>query len=240
MDRDEVGLHQERFEVGRELHTKRLGPVFRHVRIERDDAHAEGQGSLRHHGPHPSQPHHPDRLAVQLDSLEPLPLPRAGPEGGVGLRHVAGLSQEEGDGVLGSGDDVRLRRVHHGDPAAGGRLDVHVVEPDAGPADDLERRGAIQDLFGDLRLGPDDEGVVGTDRVGQPLLGKLRPDVDLALLPQEPQAALGERLGHQDLHGEEANTPSAAATAAPRFTGYPIDSSVISRAARHRMMSNRS
>ena len=65
-------------------------------------------------------------------------LPPTGLERGVRLRHVAGLREEQRHRVLGGREDVRLRRVDHHHAAAGGRLDVDVVEADAGPADDDE------------------------------------------------------------------------------------------------------
>ena len=59
---------------------------------------------------------------------------RPADEGGVGLGDVAGLGEQHRHGVLGGGEDVRLRRVDHHHALGGGGLGVDVVEPDAGPA----------------------------------------------------------------------------------------------------------
>ena len=65
--------------------------------------------------------------------------------------------------------------------------------------------------------------------------------VDTEPFAEEFEARLGELLGDEDPHPETAaswKTPSADATAAPRFTGWPRRSRVISRAASPRMMSS--
>ena len=86
-------------------------------------------------------------------------LPPAGLEGGVGLGDVAGLGEQQRHRVLGRRQDVRLRRVDDHHAAAGGRLDVDVVEADAGPADDDQVGAGGEDLGGDLGGRADDEGV---------------------------------------------------------------------------------
>ena len=83
-----------------------------------------------------AQPDDAERLVGQLDALPPAALPPAGHERGVGLGHVARLGEQQRHRVLGGRDDVALRGVDHHHAAARGRLDVDVVEPDPGPADD--------------------------------------------------------------------------------------------------------
>ena len=80
----------------------------------------------------------------------------------------------------------------------------------------------LEDLVGDLRGAADDERVVGADRGREVARGESGANVHLEVLAQELQALLGELLGDEDPHEVSAppwKTVSAAATAAPRFTG---------------------
>ena len=78
-------------------------------------------------------------------------------------RDVAGEAQDVADGELGRRDDVRGRRVDDHDAGGRRRLDVDVVEPDAGARDDLEHRRRRDRLGVDLRRRADQHGV----RVGE-------------------------------------------------------------------------
>ena len=77
----------------------------------------------------------------QLDAAVALPLPAALLQRGVRLRDVAGERDEQPDRVLGRGDDGRLGRVRDDDAAARRRLDVDVVDADAGAPDHLQALG---------------------------------------------------------------------------------------------------
>ena len=157
VDRDEVGLDQDGLQVRHQFDAERPGPLLGHVRVERHEPHAEGLGPLGHHGPDPPQADDAQGLPVKLYALESLSVPPAGLHAGVGLRDVAGLGQEQGEGVLGRRDDVGLGRIHHGDTAAGGGLDVHVVQADPGAPDHPKGLGPFEDVGGDLGLRPHDE-----------------------------------------------------------------------------------
>ena len=89
-----------------------------------------------------------ERLVGELDALPPAALPPAGDERRVGLRDVAGLGQQQRHRVLGGRDDVALRGVDDHHAAPGGGVDVDVVEPDAGPADDDQVGAGGQHLVG--------------------------------------------------------------------------------------------
>ena len=118
-------------------------------------------------------------------------------ERGVGLRHVAGLREQQRHGVLGGGDDVALRRVDDHHAAAGGGVDVDVVEADAGPADDHQVAAGLEHLGGDLRGGADDQRV-GAHDVGEQLR-QVELDVDLVACGAESvEAALGDLFGDED------------------------------------------
>ena len=95
--------------------------------------------------------------------------------------------EHQGDGVLGRGDGVAERRVHDHDAVRGRRLDVDIVDADAGAADDLELLGLGQHLGRDLGRRADGQALVVADDGAQ--LGRLQAglEVDVA-------AALGEDL----------------------------------------------
>ena len=101
-----------------------------------------------------------ERLAMKLDALPLRALPAAGNEGGVGLWDVAGLGQEQREGLLGRREDVRLRGVDDHDAALRSPRDVDVVEADAGPTDDDEVGAGGQHVGGHLRRRADDQGVL--------------------------------------------------------------------------------
>ena len=133
VDGDEVGLGHQLVER-QQLDAHVPGPVGRDVGVVGAQAHAEGQRPLGHQGTDATEADDAEGLAVQLDAFPFRALPLAGHQGGVGLGDVAGLGQQQGHGVLGGRQDVRLGGVHHHDAASGGRFDVDVVEADAGPA----------------------------------------------------------------------------------------------------------
>ena len=54
--------------------------------------------------------------------------------------NLAGQRQHQRDGVLGGGDRIAERRVHHDDAARGGGGNVDIVDADAGAADHLQVR----------------------------------------------------------------------------------------------------
>ena len=136
----------------------------------------------------------------------------------VGLGHVAGLREQQRDGVLGRGQHVRLRRVDDHDAAPGGGLDVDVVEPDAGPADDHELVARFEHLGGDLGGAADHERRRAADRLEQLARRQAEPDVDL-----EPggahglEPAVGELLTDEDaLHRSITGSRLFAAPGAAR------------------------
>ena len=87
-----------------------------------------------------------------------------------------------------------------------------------------------------LRGAADDERVVGRDLGREVPGGELGAHVHLEVLPQQIEARVGELLGDQDPHGQRASrkTDSAAADAAPRFTGMPEHAPASSPARRDR------
>ena len=221
MDRHEVGLDQERLERRHRIDAHLLRTLGADVGIERDHPHAEPGRALGHQRAHPSQPDEADRLAGELHALPLRALPRALFQRGVGLRGVASLRQEQGHRLLGGADDVGLRRVDHHDAAARGGFDVDVVQADPRARHHLQLWRGGEHLVGDLRGAADDERVVGRDLGREVAPGEVGANVHLEVLAEQLQPLLGELLGDEDPHEarDSMKTVSAAATAAPRFTG---------------------
>ena len=107
---DEVGGGGEGVEVD-QLDVELAGPLGGDERVVGDDPHAEGAGPLGDQLADAAQADDAEGLVGQLDP-DPLgALPAPVHQGGVGLGDVAGHRQQHGHGVLGGGEDVRLRGV---------------------------------------------------------------------------------------------------------------------------------
>ena len=144
VDRDEVGL---RVDVGAGLgllDAQLAVALGAHERVVGDDAHAEAAGAGGDELADAAEPEHAEHLLVDLDAAELRALPLARGQRAVRLRDVAREREHQRHGVLRGRDDVRLRRVGDDDAALGGRLDVDVVDADAGAADHLQVVGAAR------------------------------------------------------------------------------------------------
>ena len=241
VDRDEVGLHQERLERRHHVYAQLLGSLAGDVRVERDHAHPEGLGPRGDERPDPAEPDQAEGLARELHALPPILVPTSGVELAVRLGDVPSLREEQRHRVLRRADRVRLRRVHDHHATARGGLDVDVVDADAGTRHHLQVGRGVEDLSGHAGRAPDHERVVPGDRAGEVAAREIFAHVDLEPFAEQIQTRLGELLGDEHPHPEAAaswKTPSADATAAPRFTGYPSRSRVISSAASPRTMSS--
>ena len=115
------------------------------------------------------------------------------------LRHVAGLGEQQRHRVLGRRHDVALRRVDDHHAAAGGGIDVDVVEADPGPADHHQLVGGRQHLVGDPRRRADDHRVHADDAGDEVGGGQLELDLDrMTGGPQPIEPSLGDLFGDQD------------------------------------------
>jgi hypothetical protein len=117
----------------------------------------------------------------------------------VGLGDVAGLGQQHRHRVLGRGEDVRLRCVHHHHALGGGGIDVDVVEPDPGPThhDQVTARGQHVGGHGGGRA--DDQGVGAPHGLDEGF--GVEVELEVHLVPggaQAVQSAVGDLLGHED------------------------------------------
>jgi hypothetical protein len=155
---DEVSLREQvlqRDQADAQLRGARGG----HVGVIGDHLHAERGQPLGDQLPDPAEAEDPRHLPVELGAGELRPLPLARLERGHRLRHVAGGSEQQPDGVLGCADGVRAGRVHHHDACLGGGLDVDVVEAHAGAGEDAQVRRMRQRLGVDPCRAPDDHRV---------------------------------------------------------------------------------
>ena len=142
-----------------------------------------------------------ERLAGDLDAHEAVLLPLAGLRRGVGLGQLAGHGEHHGDGVLGGGDRIAERRVHHDDAAPRGGGNIDIVDADAGAADDLEIGRGGDQLFGDLGRRADGEAVILADDFEQLVLvlaevGQII-DLDAAIL-EDLHGGGGEFVGNEN------------------------------------------
>ena len=209
-----------------------------HERVIGDDAHPEAERAARDLLADAAEAEHAERLALELDPAPRRALPAALLQRGVRLRDVARQRDQQADGVLGRRGDGRLGRVGDDDPAAGGGLDVDVVDPHARAADHLQPVGALDQLGGQLRRRADHDRVVVADLAGEIAV---RVDVHLEALAQEVDPRLGDRLPDEDPHtGVCSKASSARVTATPRSTSAPSSTSASSTAASAVVMSKTS
>ena len=172
-------------------------------RVVADDAHAEAEGAAGDLLADPPEAEHAERLVRELDPAPARALPAAVLERRVRLRDVARERDEQPDRVLGGGDDGRVGRVRDDDPAARRRLDVDVVDADAGAADHLQPLGALDQVGGQLRRRADHDRVVAADDLGERRVAVL---VDVEARAQQLDAGGGDRLPDEDL---QTGVPSA-------------------------------
>ena len=192
MDGDEVGLGHE-FVERQHLDPHVTRPVGRDVGVVGAQAHPEGEGPLRHQRADAAEPDDTEGLAVQLDALPLRALPLSRHQRGVGLGDVARLRQQEGHGVFGRREHVRLGGVHHHHAATRSRLDVHVVEPDAGSSHHGEIGARFEHVGGDLGGGADDQRIGADDGAEKPFRIEVELDIGLvAGVDQRLEPALGE------------------------------------------------
>ena len=210
VDREEVARRHDLIER-HQLDAHLAGAVGGHERVVGDEAHLERLGAVGDELADPAEADDAERLVGELDALPARPLPAAGGERGVRLRHVAGLGEQQRDRVLGGGDDVRLRGVDHHHAAGGGGGDVDVVEPDAGAADDDQLGAGVEHVGRDLGGRADDQGVRrGHD--SEQLLGReVGADVDGVPRLTEPiEPTVGDLFGDQNSrHDRHAYRPTA-------------------------------
>lgn len=121
--------------------------------------------------------------------------------------------------MLRGGDGVRSRRVHHEAAVLGSRRQIHVVDPDASPPDDLQPpAGGLEHVSVHLSAAPHNERVAERD-LGAELLGaEVVGAVDVGELLEEVQPRLPQFLRDENrrlrVHGEDDEAAGLVAVVA--------------------------
>ena len=158
VDGDVVRLGQKLIER-RGLHLHRLGPARRKIWIVGQHAHPEGLRTLRDLAANATEADDTKRLLEEFDPAETLAIPLTGLHRGCRLRNGPRAAEQVRERQLGRCDRVARRRIHHDHPAFRRGIDIHVVDPHAGPAHHAQQRGRGDHVGGDLRLRTDGDRV---------------------------------------------------------------------------------
>ena len=122
-------------------------------------------------------------FAIELGALVFFTVPAAFDEALVGLWDTPAERDKESESVLGGGNGVSRRGVHHDDPAACRCGLVDVVDADSGAADGAELVCGFDDFGGNRGLRADDKGIVISD-IGEDFVfgaPELHIDVELGI-----------------------------------------------------------
>ena len=200
MQRDEISALQQVIELDL-LDAEIAGALRAQVGVEGDDAHLEANRALGDDGADVAAADDAEHLGGDLDAHEAVLFPLAGLRGGIRRRNLAGNRKHHGDGVFRRRDRIAEGRVHHDDAASGRCRNVHIVDADAGAANDLEARGAFEELRGDLGVRADGEAIVVADDLGELVLVLaevgLEVDLDAAIL-EDLHGRSGQGIGNEN------------------------------------------
>ena len=137
MQGDEIGAAQQFLE--RDLFDAEIArPLVGQKRIVGDHLHLHAERAVGDDRADIAAADDAERLAENLDAEKFVLFPFAGAGRGVGFGNLPRQRQHQRDGVLGGGDRIAERRVHHDDAARRRRRDVDIVDADAGAADHFE------------------------------------------------------------------------------------------------------
>ena len=209
---DEIGAPPQFVELDlldAEIHRalgRQKGIVGDHLHLQADGAVGDDRADI-------AAADDAERLAENLDAEELVLFPFAGAGRGVGLGDLPGQRQHQRDRVLGRGDRIAERRVHHDDAARGRRRNIDIVDADAGAADHLQAFGLFQHLRRDLGGGADRQAVEAVDRRGELVLVLaeigLEIDLDAAIL-EDLDGGGRQRIGDENFRGAMALHPKMA------------------------------
>ena len=162
VQRDEIGAGQKlvQFDL---LDAQIDGPFMAEIGVESCDPHLQPKRPVGDDRPDIAATDDAQHLGRQLDAHEAVLFPLAGLGRGVGDRKISREREHHGDGVLGRGDRIAERRVHHDHAARSRGRDVHIVHADAGTPDHLEPGCRRQDILGHLGGRPDRQPIVLAD-----------------------------------------------------------------------------
>ena len=205
MQADVVGFLEQLDQSGRRGARLPDG-LWREQRIEGEQVHPEGVRPLAEGTADAAVADEAQSLVEKFGAFS-LPLaPFAAAQRGVGGGDAPGQSQHQGQGVLGDGDRRRQWGMNDDHPQAGRRLEVDVVEADAGPSDDVQPRlPGRQDIGRDARAAAHDQRVDARD-------GLQARFEDVGLLAKPRQGVIGHAVSDQDAPGVSQGWTFASST----------------------------
>ena len=206
---DEIGAGQQ-FVERHPLNPEIDGALGRQERVVADHLHLEALRAVGDDRADIAAADNAKRLAAELDPHKARLLPLAGLGRAVGGGDLPRQREHHRNGVLGGGDGVAIGRVHHDDPALGGGRHVDIVDPDAGPADHLERARRSDQRRGHLGRRAHREPVIFTDcrAVGRQAARSALPRRCRAR--QRPRRRAGSARRRSGPSGIKAQRPCAA------------------------------
>ena len=169
VERDDIGLTQERIEVRHQARADVARARLRDVGIvDQQPRRLEAAQPRGHARADLAEPDHAERLAVQLGAIDrAVPLERFQPR--VRLRNAPHEREQHADRVLGGRHDVAVRRVDDDHPAARARVDVDIVHAHARAPDDAQPRRAVEQGGRHRRRRARDERLAVGERLRQRL-----------------------------------------------------------------------
>src|ERR1700722_17186804 len=106
--------------------------------------------------------------------------------------------------MLGRGDRIAERGVHHDHAASGRSWNIDIVDADARAAHDFQLHRAFEQLGCDLGVGANGEPVIVANDLGELLLFETRFDVDLdAALLEDRDGGGGKLIGNENSGSHE-------------------------------------
>ena len=187
VQRDHVGDGQQLVQL--DLLDADPARMFRgQERVEPDHLHLQPLRPVGDDRPDIAAADDAQRLAGDLGPHEARLFPFAGLGRFVRRRNLPCQREDHADGVLRRGDRVAEGRIHHHHAARRGGRNIDIVDPDAGPPDNLEIWRGRQNIRRHLGGGADGEAVIIADDGGEFLGGEARLHIDL-------DAALAEDVG---------------------------------------------
>src|SRR4029079_10577542 len=204
VQRDEIGPPQQLFEI--DLFDPEIDrALVGEERIVGDHLHLHAERTVGDDRADIAAADDAERLAENLDAEKFVLFPFAGSGRGIRFGNLPRQLQHKGDRVLGGGDRIAERRVHHDDATRGRRRDVDIVDADAGAADYFQVAGAFEDFRRYLGGGADGQPVKTVDRFGELVLVLaeigLKVGLDAAVLEDRygggRQRVGDENFGHE-------------------------------------------
>ena len=171
MDGDTIGPGQEFVEAYR-LHPHFLDGFRRDIGVVADNVHLHAAGPVGNYPTNAADADNTQCFVEQFLTPELLLFPLVALHGCGRLRNVAAEGHEHGHCMLGRSDHVAIRGIHYYNAPFTGRLDVHIVQTYAGPADNFEPVRGLYDLFAHLGATADHQAVIVLDDADQFLLGE--------------------------------------------------------------------